>query len=88
MAAAVDAYMRMLRNQDAGQSVIKADVVRALLDGPLSGRSKKSIEFRFCNISAVLADRSMRTVIGYRPLAHVGARPRDMINELITPELG
>lgn len=81
--AAFDAYMKMLRQQSTGVSFRKADIINELVNDTLSGRSRKAVEFRMCNISSVLFERSMPIVDGFKPLAHVGARHRDSITKLI-----
>ena len=83
IAATAGAYAAMLRDQHAGRPFSKADVVKELLDGPLSGRSRKAVEYRFCNISAVLSNRSLPTVEGFKPLPHVAKKHRALIARLI-----
>ena len=84
MTAAVDAYLEMLRLQNQGSDFTKADIVRQLLEGPLAGRTRKSVEFRFCNISSVLSEHSQPHVEGYLPLDHVGGKTREMIINLLS----
>lgn len=79
IAAAVEAYVSLLRRQEDGLELGKSDCVRELIEGPLSGRTKKSIEYRFCNISSVLHEHSRSFVAGYSPLNHVGKRPTELI---------
>ena len=54
--ATVAAYFEMLDLQRAGNPYVKADYRRRLREGPLSARSDASLEFKFQNISAVLAE--------------------------------
>jgi hypothetical protein len=61
-------YFDMLKSQLAGRSVSKAQHNDALQQ--LVSRSRKSIEFKHCNISAVLVRLGMPTIIGYKPLPH------------------
>ncbi len=84
MAAAVDGDLEMLRLQNHGSDFTKADTVRELLEGPLEGRTRKSVEVRFCNISSVLSEHSQPHVEGYVPLDHVGGKPRKMIMNLLS----
>ena len=61
-------YMDMLRIELAGKNVIKAKRNRALQK--LIGRSHRSIEYKHCNISAVLARLGLPFIRGYKTLAH------------------
>lgn len=61
-------YFAMLAKQLSGQAFVKADHYRPLLE--LFGRSKKSVEFKYMNISAVLDRLNLPTVRGYAPLAN------------------
>jgi hypothetical protein len=61
-------YFDMLHSQIAGRPFNKAQHNDALQQ--LIPRSRKSIEFKHCNISAVLARLGMPTVKGYKPLPH------------------
>ncbi|QRK10989.1 HNH endonuclease [Archangium violaceum] len=72
-AAAVDAYFQLLRAEEAGQKLSKAQFIRALRSGtgPLPRRSRSAIEMKFQNISALLAEHGLPWVKGYAPLAHV-----------------
>ena len=70
--ASVDAWIRMLQNEQSGVSYVKADIVRQLQDGVLKVRNKASIEKRFSNISAVAIALDNDYVEGYKPLSNVG----------------
>jgi hypothetical protein len=61
-------YFDMLVAQLAKRPLNKAQHNEALQQ--LVPRSRKSIEFKHCNISAVLARLGMPTIIGYKPLPH------------------
>jgi hypothetical protein len=61
-------YFDMLNSQLAGQTYNKAQHNEALQK--LIPRSRKSIEFKHCNISAVLERLGMPTILGYKPLPH------------------
>lgn len=82
-AAAVDAYLQMLSAQQRGEKFSKAEVRRGLLAGALRSRTEKSIEYRFCNISAVLAQEGKPCVDGYVPLDHLGPSGYATIVELL-----
>ena len=83
LAAAVDAYLEMFHLQNRGSDFTKSDVVRALLRGPLAERTRKSVEFRFCNISSVLREHSHNYLDGYAPLDHVGKGSKELIMGLL-----
>jgi hypothetical protein len=61
-------YFNMLAAELAGQSYSKAKHNEALQS--LIQRSRKSIEFKHCNISAVLERLGLPSIAGYRPLPH------------------
>lgn len=61
-------YFDMLAAELAGQPYSKTEHNLALQQ--VIGRSRKSIEFKHCNISAVLEHLGMPIVSGYRPLRH------------------
>jgi len=61
-------YFSMLSDELAGRPFNKADHNRALQ--ALTGRNHASIEFKHCNISAVLERLGMPIVRGYRPRAN------------------
>ena len=84
MGAAVEAYLEMLKLQDAGVNFRQLDFTQRLLDGALSGRSSKSVQFRFCNISSVLQDHSHRRLECFAPLEGVGANQRKVLVDLLT----
>lgn len=83
MAAAVEAYVHMLQLQERGVTFKRSVIIDDLMNGALEGRSRKSAEFRFCNISAVLAEQGHKGVVGYKPLEHIGTRGRNMIKGLL-----
>ena len=61
-------YFSMLSDELAGTPFNKADHNRALQ--ALTGRNHASIEFKHCNISAVLKRLELPTIRGYRPRAN------------------
>lgn len=67
---ALKAYFRMLGWQLDGREFVKADVREEIAD-ELPARSKKSIELKWCNISAVLDQIDLPWVEGYRPLPNI-----------------
>ena len=66
-ASLVDAYVWMWLNDRAGRKITKAHLVRQLQRGPLTGRSKQSIEFKLRNVSAIFQEQKMPFVVGYVP---------------------
>lgn len=58
-------YFGMLGEEVAGRPYNKAEHNRALRE--LTGRNHASVEFKHCNISAVLELLGMPTIRGYRP---------------------
>lgn len=67
--AVVADYFDMLASELAGQSYSKAQHNEALQG--LIHRTRKAIELKHCNISAVLERLGMRGIKGYRPLHHI-----------------
>lgn len=63
----VGVYLHMLRMQLMGQTPNKAEHNRQL-QSMLPARSKASIEYKHCNISAVLVELGVPPLIGYKPL--------------------
>jgi len=63
----VSVYLHMLRMQLMGQTPNKAEHNRRLQD-MLPARSKSSIEYKHCNISAVLVELGVPPLVGYKPL--------------------
>ena len=70
--ASVDAWIRMLQDEQSGMPYVKADIVRQLQNGALSARNKASVGRRFSNISAVAIALDNDYVDGYKPLSNVG----------------
>lgn len=64
--AIVADYLQMLTMELAGQSFNKTQH-RQRLQGQLSGRSNASIEFKHCNISAVMLHLGFPYIRGYQP---------------------
>lgn len=81
--AAVEAYLTMLDQQEAGQLYSKARVRHALLEGMLSSRSGPSIEYRMRNISAVLELHGRAILAGYLPAVNVGENAAQRIWTII-----
>lgn len=67
--AIVSDYFDMMAATARGERVNKAATRRALLPR-LNNRSEASIEFKRCNVSAVLADMGRPWLAGYRPASN------------------
>ncbi len=67
--ATVADYLDMLRDEVEGRPYSKADH-RARLRQRLNGRSDAAIAMKYQNISAVLRERGLRYIGGYKPLAN------------------
>lgn len=67
--ACVSDYLRMLTLELNGQTYSKADHASSLMT-QLEGRSRKSIDFKHCNISAVMLQLGYPYIRGYKPLAN------------------
>jgi hypothetical protein len=86
-------HLAMLRMEIAGQAFVKSHRNKALQ--LLIHRSHASIEFKHCNISAVLERLGMPTIAGYKPRAnfqkalidgierHLGAGQPAMLDEAV-----
>jgi len=81
--AALTAYMEMLLLEEQGKAYVKAGFHRGLIAGQLSSRSEGSIEFRMRNISAVLEERGLPWIQGYKPARNVGLRVRERLEYLL-----
>ena len=64
-AVVVAEYMAMLDCEVHGRSYVKTDHNRAVRE--TVARSKGSVEFKFCNVSAVLQDMGLTWLYGYAP---------------------
>ena len=67
----VETYFEMLELELAGASVPKKPFIEKLQQE--LGRSKKAVEYKFANVSAVLHNLDMPYVQGYKPLEHYQA---------------
>lgn len=76
--AIVADYLKMLSLELAGQSYSKTAHRRALLQR-LNGRTDGSIEFKHCNISAVMMDLGFPNVRGYQPRFNYQSLLREVV---------
>jgi 5-methylcytosine-specific restriction protein A len=82
--AAVDAYLKMLELELAGQKFNKAHENRVLRASALSTRTKGSVEFRMQNISRVLTMIDRNPIKGYKPAKNVGSNVEQLIRTALT----
>ena len=72
--ASVDAYLKMLKLEDAGQPYKKSVEHQLLRGGALSARSSASVDYRMRNISAVFEALNQKPIAGYKAANNVGSR--------------
>jgi hypothetical protein len=75
-------YFDMLRLERNGQRFVKAARNEALQK--LIPRNRKSIEFKHCNISAVLERLGIKPIRGYRPMANFQNALIDGVNRYLS----
>lgn len=81
--SAVQAYLGMLRFELKGEYYNKAEINRQLRDGPLTCRTKASVEFRMQNISAALYELKMPYIVGYLPARNIGSAVKEKMVGLL-----
>lgn len=81
--AAVEAYIELRSLAVGNLRVPKRPIIDRLLAGPLSTRTRSSIERRFSNISYVMESIGEGWVKGYKPLSNVGARVHPRLERMI-----
>lgn len=81
--ALVADYLKMLSLELAGQAFSKTAHRRALQQ-KLKGRTDGSIEFKHCNISAVMRDLGFPTVRGYQPRSNYQSLLREVVEAQVT----
>jgi hypothetical protein len=85
--AIVADYLQMLTLELAGQRFNKSARRRALLP-KLDGRSEASVEFKHCNITAVLQDLGIPPLFGYKGRANYQALLFDVVvSQLSQPSI-
>jgi 5-methylcytosine-specific restriction enzyme A len=80
---AVKAYFKMLKYEQTSTPFTKVEISREL-QKDLNNRSRSSIDYRWQNISAVLQDKKVEYLSGYKPLNNVGSKVRVRIWKIIT----
>jgi len=78
--ACVASYLRMLTLELNGQRYSKTEHAKALMQ-QLDGRSRPSIEFKHCNISAVMLSLGYPYIDGYKPRANFQGMLRRVVEE-------
>jgi hypothetical protein len=73
----LDSYFAMLILELSGATFVKAEH-RRRTQRLLPERSAKSIEFKWSNISAVLAEASLPWINGFKPRSHYQERLREL----------
>jgi 5-methylcytosine-specific restriction protein A len=81
--ASVNAYLKMLKLESAGQPFKKSAEHALLLAGPLSARSKASVDYRMRNISAVFEILNQKPIAGYTAAHNVGSRIVSRIRRML-----
>jgi len=81
--ASVDAYLKMLQWETDGVKYVKSKINAELREGPLSARTKGSVEFRMQNISAVMQELGIKWIKGYKPATNVGEQVKTNIKHVI-----
>ncbi len=82
--AIVADYFAMLRAERSGQSFVKAQHRRALMEA--IGRTNRSVEFKHMNISAVLRELGLPTIKGYKPKFNFQGAIFDAIDRYLTAD--
>lgn len=86
LAAAVEAYLKMLAWEKAGQYFNKAQDNRLLREGPVAGRAKGSIEFRMQNVCTVLVKMGWDRIEGYKPAKNEGTGVEQRIRQALAAQ--
>ena len=77
----VSTYMEMLQAESRGVPCVKAQHNRDVQQA--TGRSKGSVEFKFCNISAVLVKLGYPFIVGYQPRGNYQAALKEAIEAFL-----
>ena len=86
LAAAVHAYLTMLRCELENIPYQKSKVNQELRDGPLAARTASSVEFRMQNISATLYELKIPHIVGYRPAKNVGSGVKERLMKVLAEQ--
>lgn len=80
----VNAYLKMLALEKSGETFSKSAINRLLREGPLKLRSAASIDYRMRNISSVLEQLGLDSIISYSATQNIGSGIRERISEAIS----
>lgn len=83
LTSAVQAYLAMLDAELRGEPYSKSHFNQQLREGPLSGRTKASIEFRMQNISAALYELKVPRIAGYLPAKNIGTSIKERLISIL-----
>lgn len=78
--ALVSAYFDLLEAEQASAPLVKSHVNEELREGPISGRSRSSVEFKMRNVSSVMDMLGLPWVTGYRPAVNT---QRSALEEIV-----
>lgn len=76
-------YLRMLEYELKKETYSKAKLINLYRQTELSRRTKGSIEFRLQNFSSLFIEKGWPTVVGFKPLPHLGTNIKNRINLLL-----
>ena len=82
VSALLRVYYTFLNYQQSGEAYTKAPAVRSLAAD--LGRTKGSIEAKMMNVSAVLNDRGLPFVTGYKPLSNYNKSLADQVENFLS----
>ncbi len=78
----IEAYLTMLKYEKDKTPYVKAEINRQT-QSSLPKRSHKSLEYRWQNISAVLNNRKLSFIQGFKPANNVGSRMEERVWAII-----
>jgi 5-methylcytosine-specific restriction protein A len=79
---AINAYFKMLSYEKSKTPYVKSEINR-YLQKEIPNRNRSSIEYRWQNISSVLADHKKKFIPGYMPASNVGSNVKERIRKII-----
>lgn len=86
--ASVDLYLLITEHRREGTPIVLTHEYDRVRRGVLSGRSQKSVEYRLCNISAVVESMGLEWTKGFAPARSVGEGVKARIRTIIEDRLG
>ncbi|WP_139346692.1 hypothetical protein [Sinomonas mesophila] len=73
----VDIYFEMLEYELSSANYVKAGYNREIQ--AKTGRSRQSVDYKFCNISHVLKEAGYPSIDGYKPRSNTQSALRDVV---------